>query len=81
MRCCLLLGLLAFANGDEGVDGAYFEHTTALRGSNATARRLGAPPTAMAYKGIDWAPISVYGSGVKHIFAIGHLQVTSVESR
>lgn len=39
--------------------------------TGAAARRLGAPPTAMGYKGIDWAPISVYGTGVKHIFAIG----------
>lgn len=71
MRCFLLLSLLASCHGDEGVDGAFFEGTSALRGANATARRLGAPRTAMEYKGVEWAPISVYGSGVKHIFAIG----------
>eukprot|EP00913_Durusdinium_trenchii_P021721 g20409.t1 len=68
------------AVGSAGVDGAYFDSVKSLRGSaaasedsNATAgpRRLGAPPTAMGYKGIDWSPISVYGTGAKHIFAIG----------
>eukprot|EP00434_Breviolum_minutum_P033432 symbB.v1.2.029583.t1/scaffold3257.1/size60124/3 len=56
----------ASASGDGEAEATY-----GYDNSSAHGRRLGAPPTAMGYKGIEWSPISVYGSGVKHIFAIG----------
>mmetsp|Transcript_30725 Transcript_30725/g.43009 ORF Transcript_30725/g.43009 Transcript_30725/m.43009 type:complete len:452 (+) Transcript_30725:72-1427(+) len=41
-----------------------------LRGGRALSG-MGPPVRAMDYKGVEWKPITVGGTGVKHIFAIG----------